>query len=285
MSYGLIKKYRYLPNKKSELSIFSADGRQLARGIFNLEDNTYIADKAFKMESEFGASPLFTTLGEDIEGGELEEVEVYPPGGGGNPPVIIVPVPPIVPPSNPPSPSTLENSFTPINLINGSDGKKPMAEFSSACAGANQIWQEAVTNNKEIVGLLTMDNKFIKVAVLGATGGQWGGLYKWQGQAFYTWPKTYGSPTQTYTGMITTPTRYFIPVRATVHTHNACANSGGDGVSNLVQSPGDAGLASKFNMINHYVVGCNALGTFNSSQNDYTLASPGDISATCTQIQ
>lgn len=172
-----------------------------------------------------------------------------------------------------------------VNDVNNFNGQKPLNEYADKCGGAQGIWNTSVANNKEVVGLLTTDGKFMSVAMVGTSGGSWGGLYVHDGTTYYTYPDTQGAPTQTYAGMVHAANQYFIPVKATVHTHSPCVNDGTDGISNTTLSSGDQNLAEKYKGIKHYIIGCGAIGSFDDSSDEPSVINTGVLSSTCSSIQ
>lgn len=185
----------------------------------------------------------------------------------------------------PPTSNTLGSTFN-INSVYNFNGDKPLSEFPNKCQGIQDIWNTSVANNKEVVGLLTSDGKIITVAILQQSGGSWGGLYKYEGTVYYTYPTNQGAPSQSYAGMQVAAGQYFIPVIATVHTHNPCIQSGGDGITNMTLSQGDQNLSQDFQTLNHYIVGCGgAIGKFDHTSNSPSLLQSGNLSNTCNSIQ
>ena len=172
-----------------------------------------------------------------------------------------------------------------INDVYNGNGQRPLAEYSDKCQGAQGIWNMSLSNNREVVGLLTSDRKIIVVAMLGYDGGKWGGLYPYQGTTYYTYPDSEGAPLQSYSGLVQSAHQYFIPIVATIHTHSPCIQMGGDGISNMILSQGDQDLAARFQNINHFIIGCDALGKFNHYSDSPILLQSGNISSTCNQIQ
>lgn len=172
-----------------------------------------------------------------------------------------------------------------INEVYNGNGQRPLAEYSDKCQGAQEIWNMSVSNNREVVGLLTSDGKIIVVAMLGYDGGRWGGLYPYYGTTYYTYPDSEGAPSQSYAGLVQSAHQYFIPIVATIHTHSPCIQIGGNGISNIILSEGDHDLADRFQNINHFIIGCGALGKFNHYSDSPFLLQSGNISSTCNQIQ
>ncbi len=179
---------------------------------------------------------------------------------------------------------TIESSFSPNNLYNG-NGEKPIGESPNKCQGAQDMWNASVSNNKEVVGLLTSDGKTITVAMLGYSGGSWGGLYKHEGTVYYTYPSSKGAPSQLYAGMQVAAGQYFIPIVATIHTHNPCIQMGGDGITNITLSEGDQSLAQSFQTINHYIIGCGAIGEFDYHNDFPSILQSGNLSTTCSKLK
>lgn len=192
-----------------------------------------------------------------------------PPGGGGG---------------GTSGPPPVEEAFNPADVYLF-QGQKPLAEYANNCSGAQGMWNTSVSQRKEVVGVLTKDGKVMTVAITGYSGGSFGGLYHYQGNAYYTYPVSYGAPTQTYTGMIESAGSYIIPIIATIHTHVPCLDDNTDGVSNKSLSEGDKNLATEFPMIPHYIIGCNAVGMFRSGYTSPTLKQSGPLSTTCTNIK
>ncbi|MCJ8209308.1 hypothetical protein MUY27_06280 [Mucilaginibacter sp. RS28] len=172
----------------------------------------------------------------------------------------------------------------PGNLWNGINGNKPLGEYPDICTGAQAIWNSSVQAQAEAIGLITMDNKFMFVAQVGYAGGSFGGLAIHQGQAYYTYPDNLGFPAYNYPGIIHSMNQYWIPVKGTVHTHNPCLQDGTDGITNFTLSQGDQLLAAKFTMLNHYIIGCGAVGQFNNGRNTPWVISSGNLSSTCSAI-
>lgn len=104
------------------------------------------------------------------------------------------------------------------------------------------------------------------------------------GEDYYIYPDSQGLPTLTYTGIQYQAGQYFIPIVATIHTHNQCLSDGTDGVTNQILSTGDAGLAASFPTINHYIIGCGALGTFSTANSSPVVISTDPLSTSCSLI-
>jgi len=170
------------------------------------------------------------------------------------------------------------------------DGQKPLGEYADKCSGVQALWNLGVSNNNaETVGVITGDGHFLVVAIVGQMGGAWGGLYHFDsgvgaGVDYYQWPDSQGAPTQNYVGMIQSSGHYFIPIVATIHSHTPCLSDGTNGISNMTLSTGDQNLAANFTNISHYIVGCGALGTFNSASTSPSVRGTGPLSTTCSLL-
>lgn len=175
----------------------------------------------------------------------------------------------------------------PDGLYNGKDGVKPLEEYTTVCGGVQGIWNSSLAVKKETVGVITADNKFIYIAQVGYAGGSWGGLYTYQGQAYYTYPDSQGYPNQSYAGIIHSAGQYFIPIKGTVHTHSPCVDDGTDGVTSVNLSDGDQQLAARYPNLKHYIIGCDAVGQFSTSNGNGspTLLGTGNLSTTCSLFQ
>ena len=175
----------------------------------------------------------------------------------------------------------------PEGLYNGKDGVRPLQEYPTVCGGVQGIWNSSIAVNRETVGVITTDGKFIYIAQVGYDGGSWGGLYTSQGQAYYTYSDSQGVPQYNYAGMIHSAKHYFIPIKGTVHTHSPCVDDGTDGVTSVNLSDGDQQLAARYPNLKHYIIGCKAVGQFSTSNGtgSPTLLGTGDLSTTCSLFQ
>jgi len=180
--------------------------------------------------------------------------------------------------------SSIGDNVTVLDLYNG-EGVKPIDEYPDKCSGAVGLWSLSTSNqNRESFGVLTTDGQFMAIAVLGSTGGEISGLYMLNNTAYYSYPDTEGPPSRLYTGLEHKSGRYFIPIAATVHTHSPCITDGTNGISNMILSNGDQNLASVYNTISHYIIGCDALGSFVAGNSSPILLQSGALSATCSLI-
>lgn len=160
-------------------------------------------------------------------------------------------------------------------------GDKPLYEYSNKCQGLQDIWNNFPNN--EMYGYITTDGKLIVTGQVGYGGGQASGTYIYNGVTYYPYPKSQGVPSLSYNGMLTNNEYYFIPVVASVHTHSPCRTDGTNGVSQSVSND-DVAAATSHPELNHWVIGCNAIAQFNSSDSSYYNIQTGNISTTCETI-
>jgi hypothetical protein len=133
-------------------------------------------------------------------------------------------------------------------------------------------------------GYITQDGKLIVTNQASTSGGTASGTYVFNGVTYYPYPVIQGAPTQSYFGMITTSTHYFIPVVASVHTHSPCRTDGTDGLSHSVGTD-DKNFAISHPQLNHWVIGCNAIGQYNSTNTSFYNIQSGNIASTCTTVK
>lgn len=186
-------------------------------------------------------------------------------------------------------PSNGGNSFE-NNVLAVTLGTKPIAVFANKCGGAADLWQRSVSTGKEVNGVLTTDGHFFLVTqVSGPSGGPFDGLTKYTEQltgittAYYVYPAN-DDPMPTYTGTIFSTGKYYIPISATIHSHTPCISDGTDGITNNYSSDDDA-TANFLPMINHFVVGCGAVGQYSATSNGYFNINSGNLNQTCNNIQ
>lgn len=172
-----------------------------------------------------------------------------------------------------------------LSLLKALSGKKPLKEYASKCVGLNDMWNSYPNN--EVSGYITSDGKVLLIDVLTSSGGGTSGLYEFQGKTYYSYAKSLGAPTQNYAGMIigspSTNSYYLIPVSASIHTHSLCRSDGTDGVSHNVGTK-DKLFASKYTNVNHWAIGCDAIGQYNGVSNSFFNKKSGSINETCNQI-
>ena len=100
---------------------------------------------------------------------------------------------------------------------------------------------------------------------------------------WYRYLKTEGLPSLPYAGMVTTGTYYYIPLKATVHTH-PCDLYQNDGVTDIYLSQEDKDTATKFPSLRHYIVGCNVIGSFNQYSIKPLVEQSGSLSQICSVV-
>ena len=169
------------------------------------------------------------------------------------------------------------------NVNIASPGQKPLNVFlNDICGGAAGMWNMGVQNNNhEVYGVVTQSGSLLITQISpNSTGGQFDGIYKHNGVTYYWYPSDGDMPP--YAGTILSGGRYFIPIVATVHTHNPCLSDGTDGISNN-DGADDFPFAAQFSSINHFVLGCNgSAAQFNS--NSYYNLQTGNLSNSCSII-
>lgn len=160
-------------------------------------------------------------------------------------------------------------------------GNKPLYEYNNKCQGLQDIWNNFPNN--EMFGYITSDGKLIVTNQQSFTGGSAFGTYSFNGVTYYPYPVSQGAPSQSYSGMITTNTYYFIPVVASVHTHSPCRSDGTNGVSHSVGAD-DISFASSHPQLNHWVIGCNAIAQYNATSSSFFNIQSGSLSTSCNAI-
>lgn len=161
-------------------------------------------------------------------------------------------------------------------------GTKPIYEYSNKCSGISSIWSNYPNN--EVAGYVTTDGQLLVIDILPYNGGNTYGTYDFNGVTYYPFPDNTGPPSGTYQGMLHERGYYFIPVSASVHTHSPCRTDGTNGVSHQVGQDDLTRAASSPN-INHWAIGCNAIGQFNSTSTNFFNVQTGPLSSTCSSIQ
>lgn len=150
------------------------------------------------------------------------------------------------------------------------------------CDGVERIWQLNQQNGDEYVGVLTTDGAILIMQQLNPNGGGITGIYNHNGNTYYQYPTSQGAPSRTYAGQIIASGKYFIPIVASIHSHAPCLNDGTDGTGNTIND--DQAFANHYSNINHFIIGCNAIGQFNGSSNQAYNISNGSLSSICNNI-
>jgi hypothetical protein len=164
-----------------------------------------------------------------------------------------------------------------------SPGQRPLDAFSNKCDGINDLWNRSLNSGNEVNGVLTLDGYFLVTQISGQASGPFHGVYNYAGQVYYYFPVD-GGPAPTYQGTIISGNKYFIPIKATVHSHTPCINDGTDGITNN-RSNHDENFAKTYPSINHYVVGCNAIGQYSPNSNgQYFNIQSGNIYQICNSV-
>lgn len=163
------------------------------------------------------------------------------------------------------------------------EGDKPLEEYDNKCAGINRIWQLSQANGDEYAGVLTTDGAILITQQLNPSGGGISGIYNFNGNTYYQYPASQGSPSRTYAGQLFASGRYFIPIVSSIHSHTPCINDGSDGITNNIIND-DKAFASHYSNINHFIIGCNAIGQFNGSSNQAFNILNGSLNSICNNV-
>ena len=165
-------------------------------------------------------------------------------------------------------------------------GSKPLFEYADKCSGLNNIWNNYPDN--EVFGYVTQDYKLIVTDIVNISGGAVSGLYNHDGIFYYPFSDINGPPIENYSGMVHAAGKYFIPIRASVHTHTPSRYDGTDGVTNFTISSDDNALALAYPTIKHFVIGNGAIGSFAPSYlpviSLYNVEATGSLIGTCNVI-
>lgn len=163
------------------------------------------------------------------------------------------------------------------------EGNKPLEEYDDKCTGVNRIWELSQNSGDEFAAVLTTDGAILITEQLNSNGGGIGGIYQYSGITYYQYPISQGAPARGYLGQIESAGRYFIPITATIHSHTPCINDGTDGITNN-EIDLDQNFASSYPNINHFIIGCNAIGQFNGDSNQVFNIQSGSLSTLCNNI-
>lgn len=167
-------------------------------------------------------------------------------------------------------------------------GPKPIRESKDKCIGVQAMWASSQANKKERIGFITRDGAFLETQEGTFDNVVVEGLYKFNGFIYYQYEVPAGTPAPTYSGSIQNTaggvTRNYIPVVATVHTHNPCLVDGTNGVSHPV-SADDTKLSYTYFDLRHYVIGCNAIAQYNTTNSSYYNIKTGALNSTCINIK
>lgn len=163
------------------------------------------------------------------------------------------------------------------------DGIKPIYETDDKCEGIEEMWKRSIETGDEFVAVLTNDNAILIIQQLDTHGGGFNGMYEFDNKTYYQYPVSLGSPVRSYSGQIISSSRYFIPIKATIHTHAPCLRDGTDGITGR-QIDDDKIFGSKYPCSNHYIIGCGKIGQFNGLSNSAFNIESGLLSDTCNKI-
>lgn len=171
-----------------------------------------------------------------------------------------------------------------LNNVLIEEGKKPLKEFDDKCIGMNEVWDMSKNSNNEYAAVITIDGAILITQELNHTGGGIGGIYSFDGNTYYQYPTNLGAPSRTYLGQIVASNRYFIPITSTIHTHSPCLSDGTNGISEQM-IPRDKLFAQNYPDINHYIIGCSAIGEFNGTRNSAFNIQIGSLSTLCSNLK
>lgn len=160
------------------------------------------------------------------------------------------------------------------------EGDKPLEEFNNKCTGINRVWQLSQASGDEYAAVLTTDGAILITQQLNSNGGGIIGIYNHNGNTYYQYPASQGSPSRTYAGQLNVSGRYFIPISATLHSHTPCIN---DGITNNTIND-DQAFANHYPNVNHYIIACNAIGQFSGNSNTAFNIRHANLSTLCNNI-
>ncbi len=169
------------------------------------------------------------------------------------------------------------------NLVFYEEGVKPIYEFDNKCGGIQKIWSLSQSSGNEFAAVLTTDGAILITQQLNSNGGGMSGIYEHNGKTYYQYPISLGAPSRDYSGQLQSAGRYFIPIKATIHSHTPCLNDGTDGITNN-NIDDDQNFASNYSGVNHFILGCEAIGQFNGNSNNAFNIQNGNLNTLCNNI-
>ena len=129
-------------------------------------------------------------------------------------------------------------------------------EYESICKG---LEEEFAKNSGEFFGYITEDNHLIV--------SYWGNFYKVESKALQPFNgKLYAKVevSQTYKGQIENRLGKFIPIKATIHSHNPqCLNKGESGLDEIGSE--DLAFAKRYKSVSHYIYGCGGMAQYDET--------------------
>ncbi len=129
-----------------------------------------------------------------------------------------------------------------------------VTEYDNICEGLSK---EFASNSVEFFGYITEDNRLIV--------SNKGTFSKVESKALQFFNgKWYArvSVSKTYQGQINNRFGSFVPVKATIHSHNPQCEMPVTGLDEMSEE--DLLFAKKYNSIKHYIYGCGGIAEFNS---------------------
>ena len=130
----------------------------------------------------------------------------------------------------------------------------PVAEYDNICEG---LEKEFAINSVEFFGYITKDNKLI-VSNKGSFSNVESKALQFFNGKWYAMVKV----SKTYEGQINNRLGSFVPIKATIHSHNPQCENKVSGLDEM--SKEDLLFAKKYNSINHYIYACGGMAQFNS---------------------
>jgi hypothetical protein len=168
--------------------------------------------------------------------------------------------------------------------ITSGEGGKPIEEYDDKCAGVCRLWELSLETGNEYFAVLTLDSALLITQQLSPHGGGITGLYNYNGTTYYQYLISWGSPARTYTGQFSRVNRYFITIVATIHTHPLCVNDGTDGITNFILKR-DQKFAAAYPNVNHYIVGCGAIGQLSGNSSKAFNIQSGNLDTLCNNLR
>lgn len=157
---------------------------------------------------------------------------------------------------------------------------KPILEEKDKCTGVQAMWNQYPNN--EVQGFLTQDNQIILVGIGDLTSTESVRPYLFEGTYYYNYPTSLGAPENIYQGMKIGAGRYFIPIKASIHTHAESRYDGTDGLTGFNLSEGDSHFVNLSPGLTNWVIGNGAVGQFDTR--GYFNIHTGSLSSNCSLI-
>lgn len=170
------------------------------------------------------------------------------------------------------------------DAMTGEAGVKPLKEFDDKCTGIDELWAMSEASGNEVAAVLTEDGAILIIAEGSRDGIDFPGLHNFMGKTYYGYEISKGKPARTYSGQVERVNRYFIPIKATIHSHTPCLTDGTDGLTNR-EIREDKIFAGEFKNINHFLIGCKSIGEFNHKTSNASNIQIGTLNIICEKIK